>query len=308
VRPMKLTMSAFGPYADVTVIDMAKLTEGGLYLITGDTGAGKTMIFDAIAYALYGEASGTERQSTMLRSKYADASAETYVELEFLHRGLSYTLKRVYGKERIKRNGERVEDKSTDAFLMMPNGQVITKHKDVTAAVEELIGLDSARFRQTAMIAQGEFRELLFADTSERLVVLRRLFNTDIYLRFAEEAKAEYSRLAEEYKTKMQSAELYIAMTDCAENSPYKEPLWKAKAGEMISSQILELFDGIEAEDTAQLREATERAEKAEESLLRLQALLTKCTTDCANEQRLKKGLGHLEAIDKKIEDLEKKA
>ena len=79
MRPMKLTMSAFGPYADLTVIDMDKLTSGGLYLITGDTGAGKTMIFDAISYALYGEASGTERQSTMLRSKYALPSAETFV-------------------------------------------------------------------------------------------------------------------------------------------------------------------------------------------------------------------------------------
>lgn len=307
MRPMKLTMSAFGPYADVTVIDMAKLTEGGLYLITGDTGAGKTMVFDAITYALYGEASGTERQSTMLRSKYAPPSAETYVELEFLHRGEKYTLKRVYGKERIKRNGEKVEEKSTDASLCLPDGRVITKHKDVTAAVEELIGLDSARFRGTSMIAQGEFRELLFADTAERLVVLRRLFNTDVYLRFAEEAREEFNRLSEEYRIKKQSAEHYIAMAECAHESDFACRLAEAKANGILSADTAELLSGITEEDTRRLAALTEESEKAEESLLRVQALLTKSENDRNNEKRLKNGLVYLADIDEKILLLEKK-
>ncbi len=309
MRPMKLTLSAFGPYADVTVIDMERLTSGGLYLITGDTGAGKTMIFDAIAYALYGKASGTERDKTMLRSKYAEPSVLTYVELVFLHRGEVYQLKRVWGKERIKRNGERERVSSTEAFLIMPDGQVITKHGDVTSAVEELLGFDFARFRQTAMIAQGEFRELLFADTSERLVVLRRLFHTDIYSRFAEEAREHYKKpLEETYKAKRQSAEHYAAMAEWVEDSPFGERLTEARNSGVISSETAECLDGIMEEDRLRLSALTEETEKNEETLLRVQALLTKCETDRTNEQRLKNGLGFLADIEEKIRGLEKKA
>ncbi len=309
MRPIKLTLSAFGPYADVTVIPMEKLTEGGLYLITGDTGAGKTMLFDAIAYALYGKASGTERDKTMLRSKYAEPSAETYAELEFLHKGELYKLKRVWGKERIKRNGERERVPSTEASLHMPDGQVITKHGDVTAAVEELLGFDFARFRQTAMIAQGEFRELLFADTSERLVVLRRLFHTDLYSRFAEEVKEHYKKpLEEKYKAKRLAAEQYTAMAEWAEDSPFGERMKEAKNGGAITSDTADCLDGMLEEDSRRLTALTVAAEKSDEALLRVQSLLTKCETDRTNEQRLQNGLTHLSKIEEKIQGLEQQS
>lgn len=308
MRPIQLTMSAFGPYAGVSVIDMERLTDGGLYLITGDTGAGKTMIFDAIAYALYGEASGTGRQSVMLRSKYAEPGNDTYVELVFRHNGETYTLKRVYGRERINRAGERVEVKSTDASLILPDGRVITRHKDVTKAVEELIGLDSVRFRQTAMLAQGEFRDLLFADTNERLVVLRKLFNTDIYLRFAEKAKQEYNEVSQEYTLKKQEAEHYLSMTECAPDSDYREMLTEVKKNGAYSTETGELFAHVIDEDTAKWEELTEKGDLADRELLRVQALLTKCETDRKNEQRLKKGREMLRELDEKIAALEQKA
>lgn len=239
MKPLQLTLGAFGPYAGVSTIDMRGFD--GLYLITGDTGAGKTILFDAIAYALYGEASGTERQSAMLRSKYAAPEQETFVALEFLHRGETYRLKRTYGKERVAKNGERTEVKSQDASLLLPNGRLVTKHRDVTKAVEELIGLDAVRFRQTAMLAQGEFQRFLFADTSERLVVLRRLFRTDDCLRFADEAKREYAALQQTVVSKKQSAAQWAELLECAPDSPLAAPLaqWK-KAG--VTQAPPELF------------------------------------------------------------------
>ncbi len=305
MRPMKLTMSAFGPYAELTVIDMEALTAGGLYLITGDTGAGKTMIFDAIAYALYGEASGTGRKNDMLRSKYAEPGTETFVELEFLHRGERYLLRRVYGKERIKRNGERVEEKSTDASLLMPDGRVVTKHKEVTAAVEALIGFDSARFRGTAMLAQGEFREFLFADTQKRLEVLRKLFNTDIYLRFAEEVRGEYNALEREYQLKKQSAEQAIAMFHCAPTSEYREALDTVKQNGAYAAEALAVMEAVLAEDTAASAALETAGETAERTLLVVQGLLSKCETDRANEERLEKGKGMLLALEETIAALD---
>ncbi len=297
MRPMKLTMSAFGPYAEVTVIDMAKLTEGGLYLITGDTGAGKTMIFDAIAYALYGEASGTGRKNDMLRSKYAEPSVETYVELEFLHKGEIYRLKRVYGKERIKRNGERVEEKSGDASLLYPDGRVVTKHKDVTAAVEELIGFDSARFRGTAMLAQGEFRDFLFADTQKRLEVLRKLFNTDIYLRFADEVKRECSAIEQEYRVAKSAVEQYISMAECGDTSEWRPALSEMQEKGTLYTETAAVFAGMIEEDDRAAESLAAEAEAADEELLRVQALLTKSERDRENEDRLVKGRGLLEGI-----------
>ena len=189
MKPLKLTMQAFGPYAGRCELDLSAVTDGGLYLICGDTGAGKTMLFDAIAFALYGEASGDTRESAMLRSKYAEMGVTTLVEMTFEHRGEICGICREWGRERLKKGVPTVE-KSTEAWLKLPDGRIVTKQKDVTAAVTELLGLNREQFRRTVMIAQGEFRELLFTDTENRMKVLRRIFKTDLYNTFSEKAKA----------------------------------------------------------------------------------------------------------------------
>ena len=192
MRPLKLKMQAFGPYAGETDLDLATLTKGGLYLICGDTGSGKTMLFDAITYALYGEPSGSTREASMLRSKYAKHEDMTYVELVFENRGRIYKVYREWGKERIKK-GELVEERSTEAWLEYPDGRRVNKHRDVTAAVCDIIGLDRERFRRTVMIAQGEFRELLLTKTEKRMEILRSIFKTELFADFAKKAKEEYS-------------------------------------------------------------------------------------------------------------------
>ena len=183
MRPIRLTLSAFGPYAARTDVDFDKLGHSGLYLITGDTGAGKTTLFDAITFALYGEASGQERKGAMMRSKYADAAVPTFVELEFELRGRRYRVKRAPEYERPKLRGEGTVKNRPEAQLYYPNGDVLDSYRDVTAEVENLIGLTREQFGQIGMIAQGDFKRLLLADTQERREILQRIFHTERFER-----------------------------------------------------------------------------------------------------------------------------
>lgn len=175
MRPIKLILSAFGPYAGETVIDMERLGTQGLYLITGDTGAGKTTIFDAITYALYGQASGDLRDAGMLRSKYAEANTPTYAELVFEYGSDQYTVRRNPEYERPAKRGGGMTRQKAEAQLTYPDGKVLTKTKDVTGAVEEILGIDRSQFTQIAMIAQGDFLKLLLAPTEERKTIFRRI-------------------------------------------------------------------------------------------------------------------------------------
>ena len=179
MRPTKLTLSAFGPYAGETVINLSRLGSSGLYLITGDTGAGKTTLFDAITFALYGEASGAAREADMLRSKYAAPGTPTYVELEFLYRGKQYTVRRNPEYERPKVRGEGMVLERADATLIFPDGRApVTKAREVTRAIVALTGLDRSQFSQVAMIAQGAFLKLLHSKTEERSKIFRDLCGT----------------------------------------------------------------------------------------------------------------------------------
>ena len=167
MRPLCLTMSAFGSYSKETVLDFTKMPESGLYLITGDTGAGKTTIFDAIVFALYGTASGDDRDGSMLRSKYAEAATPTFVELSFVNAGRSYTVKRNPSYERPKARGEGTTEQKADASLIMPDGSQVTGISDVNESLQSVLGITREQFMKIAMIAQGDFRKFLLADTKE---------------------------------------------------------------------------------------------------------------------------------------------
>ena len=181
MRPLKLTMAGFGPYAGVQELDFEALGTGGLYLITGDTGAGKTTIFDAITFALYGEASGDSRKPDMLRSKYVKPADPTYVELTFAYGGKEYTVRRNPEYQRAKARGTGTTKQAADAQLILPDGTPVTKVKEVNAAIHGIIGLTREQFAQIAMISQGEFRRLLQASTPERQAIFRDIFGTKFY-------------------------------------------------------------------------------------------------------------------------------
>lgn len=182
MKPKKLVISAFGPYGEKTVVDFEKLGEKGLYLITGDTGAGKTTLFDAITFALYGEASGNVRETGMFRSKYAPEDVPTYVELTFIYQGKDYKVTRNPEYLRPKGRGTGFTLQKAEAELVFPDGrQPVTKTREVTKAITELMGLDYRQFTQIAMIAQGDFQKLLLAGTTERGEIFRQIFHTGIY-------------------------------------------------------------------------------------------------------------------------------
>ena len=184
MRPIKLVLSAFGPYASKIELDLSKLGENGVYLITGDTGAGKTTIFDAITFALFGKPSGDIRDVKTLRSEYAKEEIETYVELDFIYHDEEYHIYRrpEYTYTHVQKNSEvKQRSKATDAYLIMPNGDRIVKPTEVTKQVEQLLGMKRDQFRQIAMIAQGSFLEILNADTKERGKLFEKVFMTSKY-------------------------------------------------------------------------------------------------------------------------------
>ncbi len=195
MRPIKLKISAFGPYAGEVNLDLENLGEKGLYLITGDTGAGKTTIFDAITFALFGEASGSNRKSDMLRSKYAAPETPTEVELTFVYNGKNYHIQRNPEYMRPAKRGEGLTKQTAEATLTYPDGRIVTKAKDVTNAVRELLGIDRNQFSQIAMIAQGDFLKLLLASTEDRIKIFRQLFKTERYQLLQERLKNESGKL-----------------------------------------------------------------------------------------------------------------
>ncbi len=199
MRPKLLKISAFGPFAGEVSVDFARLGNSGIYLVTGDTGAGKTTLFDSIAYALYGQVSGSTRDETALRCKYAEKETPSFVELTFTYRGQDYFIRRTPRYLRPSRRGDKTVEEKPSACLKMPNGEIREGVAEVNAAVVELIGLTKLQFSQIAMIAQGEFLRLLNADTKERMEIFRGLFATDKYEKLTEQLSLRYSELKKRY-------------------------------------------------------------------------------------------------------------
>lgn len=179
MKPLNLKMSAFGPYKNEVEINFKKLGTNNIFLITGDTGAGKTTIFDAISYALFNEVSGSNRPITSLRSKFATIE-DTYVELEFEHKGKEYKIRRVPEYERTKKTGEGTTKNIADAYLEYED-KIITGVKNVNDKIIELIGINAKQFKQISMLAQGEFIKILFAESKDRTEIFRKIFETNIY-------------------------------------------------------------------------------------------------------------------------------
>ena len=238
MRPLTLTLSAFGPYADQTTLDLSLLGENGLYLITGDTGAGKTTIFDAITFALYGEPSGNQRETSMLRSKYADADTPTFVDLTFSYGGQIYQIRRNPEYERPAKRGGGVTKQRAEAQLTYPDGGIVTKTRDVDAAVRDLLGIDRTQFSQIAMIAQGDFLKLLLASTEDRQEIFRKLFKTDYYRKFQDELRQRYNAAYADHARLKQSIQQYvegIQWSDAAASAT-ERPL--AETLELLTAQL----------------------------------------------------------------------
>ena len=245
MKPLKLTMSAFGCYSAKEEIDFTLFGDEGLYLITGDTGAGKTTIFDAITFALYGESSGDSREPGMLRSKYAESDAETSVEFIFTYHGKTYRVKRNPAYERLKQRGEGTTMRQTDAELDLPEGRTITRVREVDAKIIEILGITRNQFVQIAMIAQGDFLKVLHASTEERMEIFRKIFYTDKYKAFQDRVKRDANTLAADIKTQKDGYNFSLGNVQANEDIAVIEKLDEAKSGLLSFDETIDWLENL---------------------------------------------------------------
>lgn len=239
MRPVTLTMSAFGPYAGETTIDFSKLGKSGIYLITGDTGAGKTTIFDAIVYALYGKTTDKQREAKMLRSKYADPRTDTFVKLTFENNGKTYTVQRNPTYTRAKKRGSGITEQTSNAELILPNGTPVTKVDEVTAKITEILGINCDQFMHIAMIAQGDFRKLLLASTDERKGIFRKIFSTENYEKLQNRLSEEFNATNRAYKDVKAGISQYIRGIICIPGTKEEALIQKAANDELSDAETL---------------------------------------------------------------------
>lgn len=278
MRPLRLEMKAFGPYAQTVNLDMSALGTGGLYLITGDTGAGKTTIFDAIAFALFGEASGQIRQPGMMRSKYADDETQTQVTLTFEYCGREYTVTRSPEYMRPSKRGDKVTMQRAEAQLTYPDGTQITKLKDVDSCIRDILGVDRSQFMQIAMIAQGDFLKLLLAATDERKKIFRQIFKTGRYEQISLELKSHSSHLKARFDSLQQSLCQYM-------DSINKDP--DGENEEVSESNVADYLEKLIEKDERKLIVLSQETQKLENELETVNIRIGKLEAAVQNKEKL---------------------
>ena len=296
MRPVTLVMSAFGPYAGRVSLDFEQLGKSGLYLITGDTGAGKTTIFDAITFALFGEPSGDSRDAGMLRSQYASPETPTEVELQFDYAGKRYRIRRNPQYMRRKARGEGFTEEKANAELVYPDGRLATKTREVNQAITEILGVDRGQFSQIAMLAQGDFRKLLQASTEERKSIFQKLFHTENYCRLQTMLKDETATLNKSYTQAQSSIRQYIGQIACREEDPLSPEVKKAKDNQLPMDEILRLLDRLIEADGREYELAAARGAALERALSEMTKRLTIAEEQRKTEAALKKAQAELEA------------
>ena len=307
MRPIAITISAFGPYAGTTILDMSKLGENGLYLICGDTGAGKTTVFDAITFALYGEPSGNDRGTDQLRSKYASVDTPTEVKLTFENKGKFYSIRRNPEYMREAKRGGGMTLQRAEAELTLPDGNVVTKWREVDSAVRDILGIDKTQFSQIAMIAQGDFRKLLLSPTDERIKIFRKLFGTERYRSLQEELKSAVSEVNKRYESLTSNAERLIKSLTAPES--FSEELSAAHDGKLTVSEAAKLAGDIISFDKTELERLTAELTALETELEGLSMLIGKAAqTDktrialADSEAKLKLSLDELTRLSASLE------
>lgn len=259
MKPTQLTVCGFGPYANTIDIPLSDLGDTGIYLICGDTGAGKTTIFDAITFALFGEASGDVRSTKSLRSDFADPKTESYVDLTFSYRGESYRIRRTPLYEKPKLRGEGTTTHQPTVEFERPGKAPIVSISEAKTAIEALLGIDRNQFSQIVMVAQGEFRKLLVASTKDRSAIFRKLFDTGVFERFQNNLDAQRRALANEYEDIKRQSKLLAEQADLIDDSPRAlECAGKREDGTLTTAWLTTCLVTQLAED-ASLQESSNR-------------------------------------------------
>lgn len=319
MRPLKLVVTGFGPYAERTEIDFEKLGTHGLYLISGDTGAGKTTIFDAITYALFGKASGDNRDDAKLfRCTNATPDVPTEVELTFAYDGKEYRICRNPEYERAAKRGSGTTKEHAAVTFFYPDetGKVsatsrsVSKEKDVTDAVKSVMGgLDKDQFSQIAMIAQGDFMKILLEDTKNRRETFRKIFKTENFEKLQKRLSDEYGRFKKNCEALMQTACTHAQGMQCAEGSAYiadvETKLAMARNLQIADwGEICDLLKNLIAEDETVVKSSETELENLKSQISEQDKELGKASAAVKNRKDLKTAQENLPQ--KKIELQEK--
>ena len=313
MKPLTLTMSAFGPYRGEETIDFTQLSKDGVFLIAGDTGAGKTTIFDAISYALYGEASGgkNRREARGFRSDYADPAVETYVSFTFEDKGKVYTVRRSPEQERPRKRGAGDGSKTTlkpqDANLSeATEGNLESRIELVSKRIVSILGLSRDQFAQTVMIAQGDFLHIINASSEDRQKLFQKMFHTVRFEDFQKRLGERYSELRQEGTKLNQRQNLILEGIpfELAEDKKEFSALPPAMQEENLQSRILQ--NQAEAKIIKEEQDKTEAAlSKAEAALGEAKVLNKDFDTLKTTKKALEELLSQTAEIEAKKQKLE---
>lgn len=296
MKPLKLTMQAFGPYAGTETIDFRQLESRTMFVISGKTGSGKTTIFDGISYAIYGKASGEDRNGTDLRSQFAQDDLLTEVSLEFSLRQKTYLITRSPQQEKKKKNGEGTTmlGAKAELYLIDENGEqqlLASNVREVDEKIKEIMIIDSNQFRQILMIPQGEFRKLLTSDSKDKEIILQRLFHTEVYKKVEEKLKEEATVLKKSVEDQVEKRNTALRSIKASENPELKEYIEAGSVNDMLIMPLLKLEIEAMADKLEQLNldriERQKERDSQQERLFEAQTTLKQLET--LEELRLKK-------------------
>ncbi len=310
MRPLYLKIQAFGPFAEAVEIDFEAVGRQGLFLVSGDTGAGKTSIFDAISFVLYGNASGENRSTDTMRSDYAK-DRTTIVELQFLHLGKEYHISRTPAYLRNKKKGSGFTMEKAEAALEKPDGTIVTGYSNVTDEIIEMLGMDWKQFKQISMIAQGEFMKLLTADSKERGEIFRKVFGTERFADFQKKLSIKANGLKKKCIEADHSILQYFRGLQYKEDLPRQEQLQGLFQLESVTNeqmeQMMEWVNKIIEKDQESFSEQQQRKKELSEQLSELQEIFTKAEENHKRFLQLKLEEKNENALLQKKEQIEQK-